>query len=202
MHRFAILLITLSLSSAAPTQARADSHAHEGFFARAATGVGYHRSAFDLEGEDLVLQGLAFPTSIAVGYSVLPRWVLQVELFDSTGFKLKASPERLELGDERNDAGSTGVGIGVTHYFGTGNYYWTASLGLALGNYIKGDDTTFTKLGVGAAAGAGKEWWVSDQWGLGASLQLLVNRTTDDVQNGSLEMLSVGLGVLASATYN
>ena len=176
-------------------------HTHDGFFLRMATGVGYHYARFNgLGGGDLSLKGFAFPTSLAIGWSVVEDLALQLEVFDSTGFQLSASYPERALGEDHNDAGSTGLGVGVTYYFGP-NLYVSGSLGAALGNYLEGDQAEFSELGLGVGLAGGKEWWVSDNWGLGGALQLMLNATPTSLQ-GNPTLLSLGTGLMISATYN
>jgi hypothetical protein len=57
----------------------------------------------------------------------------------------------------------------------------------------------FTKTGFGFNLMVGKEWWVSDNWGLGVALQLLLAGAKD--RDGT-EWDSGALAVLFTATHN
>jgi hypothetical protein len=63
----------------------------------------------------------------------------------------------------------TVVGGGVTYYFGKSNVYVTASVGAALLTFDIDGDSEDSDTGIAFDAGVGKEWWVSDRWGLGVS---------------------------------
>jgi hypothetical protein len=61
------------------------------------------------------------------------------------------------------------VGGGFTYYFGPSNVYLTASVGAGLLSLEFDGDTEDSDTGFAFDAGLGKEWWVSDRWGLGVS---------------------------------
>lgn len=118
-----------------------------------------------------------------------------------------------------------GVGAGVDYHFMPTNTYLSGSL---LFHKVAFDRMTNTyDDGISESKGAifnespnlavrgyatnlmaGKEWWVSPQWGLGVAVHLVLgtadNRALDhgDGQLVHARWFSVSLGLLLSATYN
>ena len=110
-------------------------------------------------------------------------------------------------------SGVGGIGPGVAYFIQPANAYVAATLLLA--SFTATDDrsnpaTTIAESdgGLGIEGLFGKEWWVSDNWGLGVSAQLLAasmksKRPLPLVQGGPLPTwTAIGFSVLFSATYN
>jgi opacity protein-like surface antigen len=100
------------------------------------------------------------------------------------------------------------LGLGVTHYFEY-NIFITASCGISQ-FHVNDDIAVFSAIvqsntspdintGFGFQVGGGKEWWVSDNWGIGASAALLYGFASNlaDAKESSL-----GITLRFSATYN
>ena len=111
-------------------------------------------------------------------------------------------------GELNGSLGSDLLGLGLTYYFMPINPYLTAVLGAGwLTLDIDGDDvdTRGTDAGFGFNFDVGKEWWVSDNWGLGlAGRFVLVSGTTTNEDNNDVKSAFglVAFAVLFSATYN
>lgn len=97
------------------------------------------------------------------------------------------------------------LGAGVTYYL-PWNIYLDAGIGIAVLSLAYSDangETTQIESdpGVGLTLGVGKEWMVSDSWGLGAVFKLLSTRVKD-VEAGITEELEGTSATLAfSATF-
>ena len=55
--------------------------------------------------------------------------------------------------------------------------------------------------GLGLKLAVGKEWWVSDHWGIGVAGQFFISRN-DDPDATTVKLTTLGGGVAFSATYN
>ena len=67
------------------------------------------------------------------------------------------------------------------------------------------DDKAYQKLyGIGINLAIGKEWWVSDNWGLGVAAQLSSTVLPDkNLRTGEeLNLTTHSVGILFSATFN
>lgn len=102
-------------------------------------------------------------------------------------------------GDAFNSVGFSLVGAGGTKYFAPHDIFVSASGGVATfqAESKDGDKGKVRDRGFGLQAKAGKEWWVSPNWALGASA--VVNWATVSPTNETDKYLSVGAQF--SATY-
>jgi len=92
------------------------------------------------------------------------------------------------------------VGFGVTYYLMPSNFYVGGSLNIAqneieFGNSQKGSSDS----GFGLYVNVGKEWWISDNWGLGVGGYGYFGSVPDKGE-GTIKNQSFGL--FFSATYN
>ena len=60
-----------------------------------------------------------------------------------------------------------------------------------------------SKIGFGAKAGLGKEWWIADHWGIGLAAQVVLAWNQDEAVSQAPPTWSTVGGALAlSVTYN
>jgi len=188
----------------------AGAEAHEGFFLRLTIGLGWHTWKKQLpvpppEDSGLPLgeasaSGVGLSLGFAIGYVVAPNLALHI-----TGTGHGLGEPTLEVGDmEIENKGSSLtamlLGIGGTYYLMPMNVYVSASFGLGGMQFIpkKDIDPQDTDAGFGWELMAGKEWWVADDWGLGAALQFAMVNTPDEGKRSA----AFAVNALFSATYN
>lgn len=176
------------------------AHKHDGLFLRMQLGVSETRLA---PGPGITLAGIGSATDFVVGKIVTPNLVLGGTLSHSA-----AGVSHVD-GTDPPDLSAIMVGFGpAAVYYLPDNFF----VGAAGGGSVlwlrdlrtEGAEVSWrTGLGVFAKAEVGKEWWVSDNWGLGASFRFHYMRARESdagpfppVWNGG------GLSLLFSATYN
>ncbi len=172
---------------------------HVGFYARTYLGLGGVSVAS--ERDDLTMAGSGGVFGLALGYSVAPRLSIYGELFVNAANEPTIKMGGTEVPNDNTNVGAVGFGVGVAYYFAS-NIYLSGTLG-ATSLSIQNDGTEVgeSKAGVGVSAMVGKEWWVSENWGLGIAVQLLVASMKD--KGSDPARFGVGaLGVVFSATYN
>ncbi len=195
---FALMVTAYGMPTAT---AGPEPRTHDGFFLRMSTGPGYASAKFDFSnGDELELHGAGGSFRLDIGGRIGAGTLLYGTLGTvSVGDpEVKSGDVQFTLGGA--DATVTDIGIGLSHYFTPSNFF----IGGAFGFY--GDDVTAgnTKLesdtGVGLMLTAGKEWWISNNWALGASLFLSGSRINSSADDGTIRN---GIaGVSFSATYN
>lgn len=183
--------------------ARAGVHAHDGFFLRLDLGGGYMESnatvtvgGVPVDGK---LSGPAGSFGVAIGGEVSQNLILAGHLYSKAISDPKASANGGSV--TLNDTSWSMVGIGpqLTYYFMPANVYLSGTIAATrLVVSANGTDAN-SDWGVGARLALGKEWWVSDDWGLG--LAGLVSWSSNKDQ-GAETISSWGLGLAFSATYN
>ena len=151
--------------------------------------------------------GVAF--SAAFGYSFTPHLVLYGEFFIAgpSHATVQMNGMSTNIGNSALGADVSGVGLGAAYYFGP-NIFAAATLLDASIDITDSNDATLatTQDGVGLELLFGKEWWASDNWGLGVTGQVIVasmkGKDQDPVLNQVPTWHVTSLSLLLSATYN
>ncbi len=203
MRALSRIAVGLVAALAART-AQAQVHAHQGFFLRLDVGGGYleQRAPTNSTLGDMKVSGGAGAFGVAVGGAVAENLVLAGHLFSNAVSNPSISFSNGSSGST-NDTTSSLVGIGpaLTYYFMPVNVYLSGTLAATrLSLRVNGQDAN-SDWGVGTRLALGKEWWVSDSWGLGLAGQFSWSSNKDQ-GTGAPTIATWGLGLAFSATYN
>jgi hypothetical protein len=79
------------------------------------------------------------------------------------------------------------------------NFYFSVTPAIGVVSLNEGGTTYDTKNGFAIRLAVGKEWWVSDNWGLGLNLQYA--HASNESKTG-VKMSTNWAGLAFSATYN
>lgn len=153
-------------------------HEHDGFFLQIQTGPAF----LDMtDSEDIAtISGGGLGLSIAIGGSPMKNLVIFGEVISQAALN-----PTLELGGETYEAKKTvtltftNVGPGLAYYFGDSNFFVSGSAGLAQAS-LESDTETYDASGLGLRLGAGKEWWIGKQWGIGVGANVFTATVTDE----------------------
>lgn len=175
------------------------AHTHDGFFIRLAPGVGYSIATAEIGGVEYTYRGGGPVSQIAIGGAIFENFILHfTALFASI-----VDPELEVKGvvqnvDSRLEYG--GAAAGITYYFMPINFYVSGSLGVAALNRRDSEDEAKLDIDPGFVIDFtfGKEWWVSDNWGLGVAGQT----TLAVIPVNDYEWTTFTAAILFSATYN
>lgn len=200
--RWAVGALVLSCLLAGRAEAQETSKAgqneHDGFYLRVLSGVGYTRIS---SGEsDLVASGASGTFGLALGYNVARNLIVYAELFDDIAVSPSVDSGGMEqdLGEDVS-MGVIGWGAGLAYYFMPTNAYVSATLAASYLTLDEdGEEVAESSWGLGASLVAGKEWWVSDNWGLGAAAHLYLGRIPD----GGDAWTTLAAALVVSATYD
>ena len=175
-----------------------DVHVHEGFFLRLASGLGYAR-AICSEDSGQYLHGLSLVTDLSIGGSVTRNLALHLSIFGHDVVYGKSQPDGGDL-----VMFGYGFGLGLTYHFQPINLYLSTAFGVgfhaAVGVGANNVAFTLSKAGFAMEFLLGKEWWVSENWGLGIATQLIFMNVAD--AEADVHWNDVGIGILMTATYN
>jgi hypothetical protein len=195
------------------------AESHDGFYLRMQLGPGYTRMSTNTMMSDVSLAGFGDSFGIALGGALKSHLILYGTLIGSTArmptgklhgpLSLSAASDGMLVGTVGlggfGGAGMVGAGAGVAYYLDS-NVFFAGSL---LGSRLFVDDTdgdmvARSEWGVTAEGLVGKEWWLSDNWGLGVSGQLLLGAMEDHpYSNESVPLWRLtAFSLLLSATYN
>ncbi len=180
--------------SISPAQS-ADStiHRHLGFFFRVDLGAGYMNSAITVGTTDISRSGAAGALGIAVGGAVMENFIVGLKLWGN------AEP------DLNSHSGAAmyliGVGPELTYYFMPVNLYVSAAAGFSRLGFSNVLSDVTLKDGFGARVAVGKEWWLSDHFGLGVAGQFSLGVNADHKYD-QLHWITPAFALALSATYN
>jgi len=185
-------------SGAAPADSGSTAHRHLGFLLRADLGIGYMAS-----GEtDFTISGAAGAFAIQLGYAVWEDNIFGVSVYDAVAINPSVSTSSGDSGSiDGTSLTALGYGLNYTHYFMPLNLYVTATLAvttISTSNSTAGSSFT-SGAGFGLRLEVGKEWWLSEHWGIGAVAQFSYAGNSDSTGAG---ITTTVFTLAASATYN
>jgi hypothetical protein len=165
-------------------------------------GLGAMSSKASQGGLSAELSGGAGEFGIALGYAVTPSFIIAGDFWGVSVSDPEAKKNGQSLGNADATLSLTGFGLNLTYYFMPLNLYLTAVPSIATLSVESGGQTDETETGFAIRFAVGKEWWVSDNWGLGLNVQYAhssnkVKDVTDPPSWGTN-----WFGVAFSATYN
>ncbi len=171
------------------------AHTHDGFLLRFTPGIGAFGEAFS---DSSSVSGAGVAGDLVIGGNVAPG----VIIFGESASVFASDPTiTLTDGSEITASGVTMnayfLGAGIAAYSAS-NFFGQVAIGA---NWVAADgpggsgssDTGFATRFV-----AGKEWWVSDNWGLGLAAHLQYGRVSDGGNSAGLATFGLHL----SATYD
>jgi hypothetical protein len=194
-----------------------DAERHDGFMLRMALTFGASRTTesfvTDTAGStEFVYSGFSVAFSLDLGGAPIEDLVIHARF---AGF-VNPDPNLSQNGDELGELSGLSLsanlfGVGVSYYFMPINVYVTGVVGpswLSLSPDDGDEDEGIsTDVGVGFNLDVGKEWWVSDNWGLGVAGRFWLTTLEHDsdlvagVGVSAVDYTFLGFGVSFSATY-
>jgi len=200
-HRYIPILVVAAvlLALTGPASSGGIRDHSDGFFLRLSAGGGSASTSLDLGIGDLEMSGFATDVNFAIGGVVTPNLAVHGTLF---GW-LVSDPDAEAGGmtaEITGDLDLSAIGIGVTYYIMPANVYLSGSLGAGSLTLDVPTGEGETDMGPVIDLTIGKEWWVSDSWGIGAAASLgyhsVPEKGIDENWSGT------SFAIRFSATYN
>jgi hypothetical protein len=172
---------------------------HTGLYLRFQPGIGFGYANF----EDLVeAYGGSGAFSMHIGGTVTDNLIV----FGKFSSNSITNPTITILGSVTGESKDTkytvnAFGAGLTYYLPV-NFYLSGSLDIAMSNLTIGDYELESDAGVGMEISLGKEWFVSENWGLGLAFMTQFSKMTGKEEDEEYELGNVFFGLMFSATYN
>ncbi len=182
-------------------------HEHDGFYLNMDLGVGGMSSSAGIQDPtfgslDTKMSGGAGEFSIALGGAVTPNFVLAGRYWGVAVPSPSLDVNGQSAGSQSDTTlGLSGIGLDLTYYFMPVDLYLTATPSFGMLSVQSAGTTYKTDTGFALRLAAGKEWWVSDNWGLGLNLQYAHSSNKDQGTNAPTWGTN-WFGVAFSATYN
>ena len=194
------LSVMMCLAAPALLWGSGTARQHDGFFLRLAGGLGYATTDIDDGVDQIDLSGMTGDLEIAIGGMVARNLALHGTLL---GWAI-ADPDvqfNSNSGEFPGDLSLSAAGIGVTYFFMPTNLYLSGTVGFGqLTLDVDGVGNADTDTGFVFEGTLGKEWWVSDNWGIGLSGAFGFHSIPDDGIDESWKGANFALRF--SATFN
>ncbi len=202
MHKLLVAMTLLAAGTAAQAQGTPRGyHTHDGFALQLDLGLGGMSSSASQGGTDFKLSGTAGEFSVLVGGAVVENLIIGAHFWGVSVSSPTAEVNGQSLGSSDSTLGLSGFGANITYYIMPVNMYLSASPSVGVLTAKSGGSSSSTESGFAIRLAVGKEWWVSDNWGIGANLQYAHSSNKDKGTNPPTWGTN-WFGVAFSATYN
>lgn len=163
----AVIVILTMAVICSPAAATPRSH-DGGFFLRLSAGGGGAGTKLDDPSVLVDMSGSAGNVNFAIGGIVAPNLAIHGTLF---GWSISDPDVTFEqiTGTLPGSVTLSAVGAGLTYYIMPQNIYFSGSAGVGMIEVESFGLTGNTENGLALDVTIGKEWWVSDRWGLGVA---------------------------------
>lgn len=205
-------VVLILLAAVAMAMAESYPYTHDGFFLNISLGFGGQGMGMTgssmMDGYKITADcdagGGVFELDYKIGGRILPYTILHATLLEVIALggmdvesTYRGNYKKLEFGEVMYL-----YGIGVTYYIYPYNFFVSGSLGPVKFGLTQDDAelNSATEFGFGFQLAVGKEWWVSENWGLGASLS--INYGSVDEDSEDLECSAFAITAKFSATFN
>lgn len=203
MRKFAMAAaVVAALGAAGSARAQgAGYHEHDGFFLQMDLGLGSQKSSASLVSNSWDLSGTGSTFSLVLGGAVAPNLILGGHLWAVGASQPTFKRNGNTLQSYNDDAASLGAfGLNVTYYLMPYNVYFQATPSVAAVSMKQAGVKWDSKSGFAIRIAVGKEWWLSDNWGLGLDLQYA--HASTDMKDVPVTFATNWFGLALSATYN
>lgn len=168
---------------------------HDGFYLRLDLGLGYLTSSASQGGVDASIYGGAGEFGFAIGGALFPHHILAFHLW-GVGVSNPTVSANGASGTASSDYSIFAFGPQYTYYAPSDLFF---SITPGLSQLSAGDSQS--DVGFGLQAALGKEWKVSEKWGLGVVGELTLGVNQDSTPNPPT-FTTFAFTVAFSATYN
>jgi hypothetical protein len=194
------------LLAAPAARAQSGVHTHDGFYLHLEAGLGALASSASQAGDKVEMSGGGAGFALSLGGAVTPSFVLAGQLWSNAVSKPTVKVNGAKIDTTSDDSiGFGGLGLEATYYVMPLGLYLTAVPSFGSVTFKEPGHSETTKSGFALKLAVGKEWWVSDNWGLGLNVHYIfgTNKAKDDSVLLPAATWTTGwLGVALSGTYN
>jgi hypothetical protein len=167
-------------------------------------GGGFTRvSGADAAGNSLRASGGSLSFGLALGGAIAPNLIIFGSLFYSVAADPDVTIGGVGAGLSNPSVLVVGIGPGIAYYLEPINLYLSATVAF-VGSELddqNGTPIAESKAGIGVQVVVGKEWWVSQNWGLGLAGEIVAGSMTDK-NDSNLTWTASTTSLVFSATYN
>jgi hypothetical protein len=181
------------------------SNRHLGFFLRPDLGVGFMTTSepTGTSSGNVTISGPAGVFGFVIGGAVAENVILGAHIYDGVVINPTVS---LSSGQSATTSNTSlnlyGIGPEFTYYWMPSNIYFSATIALTRMSVTVNGNSNNSNVGFGSRLAVGKEWWVSDHWGLGLAGHVSSSWNQDSGSGSPPTLSTWALAVAFSATYN
>jgi hypothetical protein len=178
---------------------------HSGFYMRLHLGGGYaHMGGTDANGDEQAFVGGGGSFGIALGGTIAPNLVIFGNLFGMFLSDPDVEFNGTKTGSVTGTTTISGIGPGVAYYFQPINLYISGTLAFTQFQAADSNGNTVfeSNTGYGFQGMVGKEWWVSQTWGIGIAGEILYAGGMKDKNDSTIKWAGTTFSLAFSATYN
>ncbi len=202
MRKISLTIAALTCLATAPAARAQTGYEHRGLHVGLDLGVGGMKSSASDAGTDVELSGTAVQFSATLGGAIVPNFILGGQIWGATVSSPDVTINGTSFGSLSDSSLSmTGFGLNLTYYFMPINMYVSATPSVAKLTVKSGGTSYDTKSGFALRLALGKEWLVSDHWGIGLNVQFAHSSNEDQGTNPPTWGTN-WFGVAFSAAYN
>jgi hypothetical protein len=178
---------------------------HDVFYLRLHLGGGFaHMGGTDAAGDELAFVGGGPSFGVALGGAVMPNLIIFGNLF---GIGISDPDVEFNGAPYGSASGTTtiaGIGPGLAYYFDPYNIYISGTVAAMQfqANDSNGTSQYESEIGFGFQGMLGKEWWVTQDWGIGLAGEFVFASGMKDKIDPTIKWGGTSFALAFSATYN
>jgi len=183
---------------------KAQIHQHNGFYLSMGLGPAFGSITDKSSSFDFTYSGTGAEFDFKIGGAIKENLILHATL-DSKSIMgpTIASGSNSGTASSNVSISESILGVGLTYYFMPINFLVSGSIGLGYYNLTDPDHNlnVTTQTGFAFQLKIGKEWWVSNKWGLGVGITYGKTNLTNSAEGISEDMDSNRFGILFNASF-
>ena len=157
-------------------------------------------------GEKLDVGGGAVSLGIAIGGALTPNVILYGSLFSIGMVEPELNVNGMYFSTQHGSANVGAIGPGIAYYIDPYNIYFSGTIAATVFHTRDSNSNNINRYdsngGFGFQGMVGKEWWVSENWGLGVAGEFVGAGGMKDKVDSALKWSGYAFSVVFSATYN
>jgi hypothetical protein len=177
-------------------------HRHRGLFLRPDIGVGYITASASDSSTSVTISGGAGSLGFAIGGSVADGVILAAHIWGIGAVNPSITVNGQSGTSTNTNVSFAAVGPELDYYVMPVNMFVSLSIAASRLRLSTSGNEFNSEVGFAGHAAIGKEWWVSEKWGLGLKGELTITSNKDSAAANAPTWTGYAVGISFSATYN
>jgi len=177
-------------------------HRHRGLFLRPDLGFGYISASASDPSSSVTISGGAASIGFAIGGSITDGVILAGHLWGIGAVNPSIAINGQSGTSTNTNVSFAAIGPELDYYVMPLNLFISVTVAASRGRTTVNGTDYDSEIGIAGQAALGKEWWVSEHWGLGLKGEFTVTSNKDSAAANAPTWTGYAFGVSFSATYN